>query len=264
MPIDFSLLADCLGACIYSETKFFRRTLHLLVVAVLIIASFSICGAEEVEHKKALLMEEPEQKTISALQPILNMTWGESTWDDRGYSIAVDSSNIYVAGRKTNFDRGYEEVFVLKCDLNGNRIWDTTWSGRNYEGAKSIAIDSSNIYVAGYTNSYGAGLHDAFILKYDLNGKLLWNKTWGDTDQDLAESIAVESSNIYVAGETASYGEGNFDAFVLKYDLNGKLLWNKTWGGYGDDFGASIAIDSSNIYVVGETESYGAGGYDSF
>ncbi|MEW5759353.1 MAG: hypothetical protein AB1779_01135, partial [Candidatus Thermoplasmatota archaeon] len=143
-------------------------------------------------------------------------------------------------------------------------LWNKTWGGYGDDFGASIAIDSSNIYVVGETESYGAGGYDSFLLKYDLNGNLIWYKTWGGSNNDMAESIAVLSSNIYVVGETKSYGVGAADAFVLKYDLNGNIFWCKTWGGGKYETAYSIAVFSSNIYVTGYTLSFGAGGEGAF
>ncbi|MEW5759672.1 MAG: fibronectin type III domain-containing protein [Candidatus Thermoplasmatota archaeon] len=197
-----------------------------------------------------------------------NMLWyktrGGSSYEC-AYSIAVDSSNIYVAGKTHSFGAGSADALILKYDLNGNLLWYKTWGGgSSYDRARSLAVDSSNIYVAGMTHGFGTVKADAFLLKYDLNGNLVWNKTWSRHDDDCAESIAVVSSNIYVVGHTDSFDGSETDAFILKYDLNGNMLWYKTWGGSDRDYAYSIAVDSSNIYVAGETYSFGAGASDAF
>jgi hypothetical protein len=127
-----------------------------------------------------------------------------------GYSYTVDP------------DPNYCDAIIWKYDMNGNLIWNETWDGSYDDYAHSITVDGSYIYVAGSTESFGTGYCDAVILKYDLNGNLIWNKTWGRIDDDGAYSITVDSSYIYVAGVTESFGAGSgADAFVLKTDLEG-------------------------------------------
>jgi len=91
---------------------------------------------------------------------------------------------------------------------------------------------------------------------------LLFDKTWGGTSIDIARSVAVDSSgNIYVTGDTGSFGAGGADVFLLKYSSSGALLWQKTWGGSTDpDYGQGVAVDLGSIYVVGRTKSFGTGG----
>jgi hypothetical protein len=193
-----------------------------------------------------------------------NLIWNK-TWSGKGFeqatSIAIDSTNVYVAGN-TNYAVQYD-AFILKYDFNGNLIWNREWGGDGLEYVYSIAVYGTNIYVAGKTNTYGAGGFDAFLLKYDGDGNLDWYKTWGKSGDDCAYSIAMNSMNIYLAGQTNSYGAGAYDSVILKYNMMGSLVWYKTWGGSNDDFGYGIAINNTNMYVVGETCSYGAGG-DAF
>ncbi len=194
-------------------------------------------------------------------------TWGGSN-DDAGYSVAVDSSgNIYVTGYTWSFGAGGSDVLLLKFDPHGSLLWQKTWGGSNADIGRSVAVDSSgNIYVTGYTNSFGAGGNDVLLLKFDSSGSLLWQLTWGGSSTDAGYGVAVDASgNVYVTGYTNSTGAGGNDVLLLKFDSAGSLLlpWQKTWGGSSDDEGFGVAVDSSgNVYVTGYTFSFGAGIYD--
>jgi len=179
-----------------------------------------------------------------------NITWGEPN-NDGGRGIAIDAGgNIYITGYTTN------NAFILKFDSSGTLLWNTTWGGPSFEVGFGIAIDSGGyIYITGYTTSYGAGISDTFIVKYNSSGTQLWNTTWGGLLVDIGSGIAIGSSgNIYITGYTDSSGAGNRDAFIVKYDSSGTLLWNTTWGGPNNDGGKGIVIDSGgNIYITGFT-----------
>jgi hypothetical protein len=143
-----------------------------------------------------------------------------------------------------------------------NSTWLSIIGGANSDVGNAIAVDSSgNIYVTGYTNSYGAGEYDVWTIKYNSSGDQIWNKTIGGASYDYGSAIAVDSSdNIYVTGNTLSYGAGDCDVWTIKYNSSGDQIWNKTIGGASYDVGNAIAVDSSgNIYVTGNTYSYGAG-----
>jgi uncharacterized delta-60 repeat protein len=194
-------------------------------------------------------------------------TWGgtDSEW---GEGIAVDvSGNIYVTGPTYSFGAGMDDTFLLKYSSAGALLWQKTWGGTGADRGNGVAVDASgNIYVAGYTGSFGAGVDDVLLLKYSPAGALLWQKTWGGTDSDDAFSVAVDASgNIYVTGRTRSFGAGSWDVLLLKYSPAGALLWQKTWGGTDSDDGQRCAVDASgNIYVTGGTRSFGAGMDDAF
>jgi hypothetical protein len=139
--------------------------------------------------------------------------------------------------------------------------WAHTWGGSNDDGGGSVALDrNGNIYIAGSTGSFGAGLDDVLLLKYDTSGNLLWQKTWGGSNGDWGGAVAADTSgNVYVAGSTLSFTAGWRDALILKFDAAGTLIWNRTWGGSSWDVAYDISVDNSgNIYVAAETYSYGA------
>jgi hypothetical protein len=201
---------------------------------------------------------------------------------DFGQDIAIDSSgNSYITGYfpgNASFgtteltSSGGIDIFVAKLDSDGNWLWAQKAGGTSDDGGYSIAIDSSgNSYVTGYfhsTASFGnitltsSGSYDIFVAKLDSNGNWLWAKKAGGTSDDYGYSITIDfSGNSYVTGyfySTASFGtttltsSGDCDIFVAKMDSSGNWLGANQAGGTGEDYGFSIAIDSSgNSYVTG-------------
>jgi len=206
-------------------------------------------------------------KYDSAGNSLLNITWGGSLYD-HGRGIALDGSgNIYITGRAYNFGTGGSDAFIAKYDSAGNSLLNITWGGSDHESGRDIALDESgNIFITGYTYSFGAGWCDAFIAKYDSAGNSLLNITWGGSDYDSGSGIALDDSgNIYITGRAYNFGTGGSDAFIAKYDSAGNSLLSITWGGSDSDQGMGIALDGSgNIYIAGETDSFGAGDRDAF
>jgi hypothetical protein len=130
--------------------------------------------------------------------------------------------------------------------------WVTTWGGTDYDNAKSVAVNGGNIYVAGTTRSYGAGLSDIFLLKYDPNGDLAWNKTWGGVSFDGCWATVADNEGIYVAGFTYAVGNLNANAALLKFDSDGNLIWSRTWGGSDDAVARGVTVDGNGaVYVAG-------------
>lgn len=132
------------------------------------------------------------------------------------------------------------------------------------EKAYSIAADSSgNIIIAGSTggNLFGMsyGGVDAFVAKYNTDGKEIWGSQFGTTGIDVAVSVAIDAAgNIFIAGYSSHYllngkpySEG-LSTFVRKCDSNGKQIWTIQFGLNSYDELGSIALDSSgNIYIAG-------------
>ena len=206
-------------------------------------------------------------------------------------ALAVDGSgNAYVAGWSfsthfpaTNGQQGANgDVYVAKLNPAGTALLYATFIGGNYsDSAYALAIDATgNAYVAGDTNSANfptlnafsstigsIDSYDAFVLKLNPSGALLFSTYLGGVGFDTARGIGVDSSlNLYVAGETNSSNfpmqapvqpslvAGSSDAFVTKLSTAGNTLVYSTYlGGTGFDriLGPKgLAIDSAgNAYV---------------
>lgn len=130
-------------------------------------------------------------------------------------------------------------------------------------------LSDGNIISIGMTTSFGAGSDDMLFSKIDLNGNVIWTKTFGGAGIDRAED-AIENQNgeIIFTGYSNSFG-GNFDFVLGALDLNGNLLWSNTYGGASSDeverWGKPMDIASDNgIVMVGGTQSFGANGEDIY
>lgn len=157
------------------------------------------------------------------------------------------------------------------------------WGGSGEDGVTAIALDGvSNIYVTG--SFYGtcdfnpagpvhsnltsaANSQDAFLCKYSKDGDLLWARSWGGTNADRGNGVALDAAgNAYIVGCFRSAVDFNTtgatqavltaaeqDAFLCKYDTDGNFQWARSWGGDLGEDGYSIAVDATgNAYVVGD------------
>src|SRR5207245_1933188 len=134
-----------------------------------------------------------------------------------------------------------------------------TWGGPNSEIANGIAIGTDgNLYLAGQTNSFGAGGFDAFLLKFTPDGNLVWQTQLDGSAQAFVSSVAVtpDGASVYVAGTTLN-STGRDHAILLKFSSSGTLTWQKTWGGRFDEgaSGVAVAADGS-VYMTGGTSSF--------
>jgi hypothetical protein len=171
------------------------------------------------------------------------------------YTPDTASSSIY------NAASGTASISVgTSSTLSPPFSWIHTWGGSATDSGQAVATDpAGNIYVAGSTNSTGAGGQDVLLTKYSSSGAILWAKTWGGTNDDFANSVSVDQAgNIYVVGGTDSYGAGWYDVLILKFDTNGNVVWSRTWGGTSFDVGYDISFDQSgNLAIAAESYSYG-------
>ncbi len=212
---------------------------------------------------------------------------------DIASSVKVDpSGNVYVTGyfssETITFDtinlnnasslETTSDIFVCKYDSSGNLIWARCAGGLKNDLAQDISVDASgNIYISGYFRSstiiFGTdtlinkGNSDVFLVKYDNNGNIIWVRGAGGTDEDVANSVSLDSSgNLLVAGgfdsPTVIFGTdtltnaGSTDIYLVKYDSYGNIIWAKRAGGTSTDYAKSVATDSlGNIFMTGSFES---------
>ncbi|MBL7933126.1 MAG: hypothetical protein JNL60_14565, partial [Bacteroidia bacterium] len=185
-------------------------------------------------------------------------TWG-GNGDDVGYSgKQTKDGNYIVAGSTSSYGHGEVDVYLLKIDSMGSVIWDKTYGAFNSEVGKSvIEVVDSGFVITGYTNSFGSGGYDAYLIRTDKNGNLIWQKTFGGTDWDFANDVVLGSDgNLHVVGYTYSYGAGKKDGFILKYDLQGNFLSHKFIGGAEDDeLNSIIKTNDGFLATIGYTKS---------
>jgi hypothetical protein len=220
--------------------------------------------------------------------------WARSaggTDNDFTTSICIDGSgNILMTGyfnsdtiqfiSSTLTNAGWASIFLVKYDSNGNEIWAKSAGGSDTDMSKSITVDASGyIYMAGTfydTNlsfdtiilaSTDLGFGDAFLVKYDSSGKVIWAKSAGGVSYEDGNSVAVDGAgNAYFAGSFSSNTvafdsiiltkDGSSNIFFAKFDINGNVLWAKSIGGDRWDEAICIVIDTLwNIYMAGDFSS---------
>ncbi len=181
---------------------------------------------------------------------------------DYGRDIKQDIDTGYIAtGSSSSFTSGNADAFLLKVDSLGNFKWSYNYGGQGAEWGEAVVVTLDSSYaVGGYTNSYGAGGFDFYLVRTNNVGVPLWEKTYGGTDWERAhDMVQLPDSGFVLVGETYSYGNGNMDVYIVRTDKNGDTLWTKTYGGTQDDYANAVLLDGDSLVVVGGTTSFGAG-----
>ncbi len=188
--------------------------------------------------------------------------------NDGGHTVIQTSDGGYaIAGHTNSFGAGLYDVYVVKLDGAGTLQWARTVGGGNSDDGVSIIQTSDGGYaIAGWTQSFGAGNYDVYVVKLDGAGNLQWTRTIGGAGSDEGFSIIQTSDGGYaIAGITGSFGAGSADVYVVKLDGAGNLQWTRTIGGAGSEWGWSIIQTSDGGYAIaGYAGSFGAGSADVY
>jgi len=158
----------------------------------------------------------------SAMTSTWQKTFGGSKWDEAGAIIPTKDNGFIVTGLTFSFGNGKGDVYLIKIDKNGNKIWQKTFGGSKNDEAYAITpTKDGGFIVAGYTESFGNG-KDVYLIKIDKNGNKIWQKTFGGSKNDEADAItSTKDGGFIVAGYTDSFGNGEYDVYLIKIDKNG-------------------------------------------
>jgi hypothetical protein len=203
-------------------------------------------------------------KTDSIGKPVWEKTFGGSG-SNIGYCVKETSDFGYIIAGSTDSTGSNRDVWLIKTDGDGTEEWNRKFGGVEGDWANSVQETSDGFVITGTTLSYGAGGQDVWLIKTNDLGVKEWDKTFGGAGSDSGEEVQETSDgSIIIAGHTTSYGAGSEDAYLIKTDSTGNVLWTKTMGGAQGDQGHSVYQTSGDDFIVaGETLSYGsASSYD--
>jgi hypothetical protein len=204
-------------------------------------------------------------RTASDGTLLWNKTFGDVLSDTASSMVGVSAGGYAIIGSTGNFGASGTDVWLLRTDADGNHLWNHTYGGVSAEeGYSLVEVSTGGFALVGYTNSYGIGSSDVWLVRTDANGNLLWSRTYGDTGSDRGYSVVeLSTGGFAITGYTNSYGAGSHDVWLLRTTADGTLLWNQTFGGPAIEYGMSVLEASPGaITIASYTASFGPGDND--
>ena len=192
-------------------------------------------------------------------------TYGGEQFDECNSLIQTTDGGFVLGGRSNSFGSGLADFWLLRTDENGDSLWSHTFGGRVNDVCFSLVQTNDDCYaLAGFTESFGRGESDFWLVKTDANGDSLWAITYGGQSFDCCHSlINTEDGGFVLAGYTLSFGNGSNDFWSIRTNCYGDSLWARSLGGEQGDNCLSIIQTTNNRFVLaGWTNSFGAGRSD--
>lgn len=178
------------------------------------------------------------------------------------YSRSSSSGSVTV----TNF--GEVDYVLVKYSESHSIEWQRSYGGSDMDMPTDMFIINNNLFLVGTSNSpvsgnktaVNLGSNDVWIIKTDLDGNMVWDKTLGGNEADLSRAaIQLDNDNILIAAMSSSGISGNktspnvglFDYWLFEIDENGDYVWENTLGTDQVDHPKDITFFENNIYVTG-------------
>ena len=188
-------------------------------------------------------------------------TYGGPGWEEARSIVQTSDGGYAFAGSTESFGAVGEDGWIVKLDTRDGIEWEKRYGGPEREYFLSLAPTSDGGFVAAGGTYPGGGQPDAWVMRLDGTGEVLWQERLGGLDHDLALAAAeLDDGSVLVSGITHSMGAGFQDAWLIRLDPFGAVLWQKTYGG-GNQEGATAPASTPDggIAIGGFTDSFGAG-----
>ncbi len=183
-----------------------------------------------------------------------NCSW-KKAWPakskDHGGVMWSDGNWIYGCTSIQPSDYKYA-IYLVKWDMEGNMAWNKTWTcsnaNYNYVYAKGICGTNGDVYTVASTGDtyYGSPTQDqVYLIKWDANGNVVWNRTWNAGLSATNEALVASNHSIYLSGNMDLNGKNQY---FTRWNLSGDLIVNRTWNSGASSPGSMMISDGSFLY----------------
>jgi len=205
-------------------------------------------------------------KFSSSLSKQWNKGYEQSGDEVRNYGKAVITTTdggYMILGQSSEFEDKFS-IDLYKTDVNGSVQWSDTYKSQYMTtGRRIIETQDKGFIVVGSSKSTSEASSDLYMLKVDARGDIVWEFSLeGESGDEGIDIVKANDGGYLIAGNTASYGSGWIDGWIIKIDENGNKIWNKTFGGRKKDEICSIVPDGDGYLIGGSTKSSGSGDWD--
>ncbi len=208
--------------------------------------------AQEDRSKQILLMHLDRSFKLSKLDRIA------SAKPDRiNDALFLEGKNVFVLAGHSLDNLRRRSIYICLISVHGELLKEQTITFSGAESwAESIAFSNGSLFLAGGYNTLKRGWFDALLLRLSLNFALTWRKTTGGLSDDWFSRVKLVDSHLLCLGSTESRGRGAADMLIVLYDLKGKKIWEKTFGGSDWDRAVDCVVFKDKFFILGLTYSH--------
>jgi hypothetical protein len=207
------------------------------------------------------------KKVLKSIKAKFEKVIGGRSYDAASSAVLLKDGSFLVAGRSSSFGSSSDGLLV-KLGSDGQEIWQKTYGDDQTEEISDVIETSDGNYlIVGHSDSYNYApdMNDMWAVKIKPNGDEIWNVVIESEETiDEAESV-VETSDggfVMVGTRITTIEDATSSVMAVKIDSEGEMVWEKYYGGDGNEQGTCIVATSDGFTITGNTESYGEGKWD--
>ena len=189
---------------------------------------------------------------------IWSKSYGGNASDIGKRIFHIPHEGNYVAGFSNSFGNGLFDFYFFKTDTTGKLLWEKTFGGNSNELLHdAIQLPDTSFILVGQTSSNDTEIEDLFIVRISKHGEIKWQKTFGSSGVDIANTISmIDTNRIIIGGEFYDSDSSKQKAFVLSINAQGEIQWLKTFGKLSSNYNIKdIYADSMYIRGVGYAQA---------
>ncbi|MDP8286975.1 MAG: fibronectin type III domain-containing protein, partial [Candidatus Electryonea clarkiae] len=174
-------------------------------------------------------------------------TFGDA-YGDEGISVleTSDGGFMMIGTTVTEASFGSTDMWLIRTDDNGRRLWYRTFGGSAQDVGYSINATSDGGYIlGGATRSMGAANYDMFLVKTDVDGYMEFVSLFGENDSDKCYRARQTSDGKYIL-----VGESSFNLFIAKAGTQGEEIWTRTYGGNRSSWGIDVQETADGGFII--------------
>ena len=191
---------------------------------------------------------------------LFNNTFGDASYDYGRSLIELNDGGYLIAGNTSLLGDNYSNALLIKIDHTGKEKWKRDYTFSSVDRLNMVKeLQDGSLIAAGFTMSSTNYSKDILVIKTDAQGNLEWQRSYGDTQDETANSIDISSDGgLIISGEVINENTGFSLCYLIKIDDEGELAWSNTFGGSLNDNGHSvISTNDAGFAITGMTRSLG-------
>ena len=191
---------------------------------------------------------------------LFNNTFGDASYDYGRSLIELNDGGYLIAGNTSLLGDNYSNALLIKIDHTGKEMWKRDYTFSSVDRLNMVKeLQDGSLVAAGFTMSSTNYSKDIFVIKTDAQGNLEWQRSYGDAQDETANSIDILiGGGFIISGEVINENTGFSLCYLIKIDNEGELDWSNTFGGSQNDNGLSvISTNDAGFAITGMTRSLG-------